>query len=191
MVVTPDAHVARRIRAMRLHGISRDVFDRYRSTKPAWFYEVVAPGYKYNLPDPAAAMGRVQLGRADAMRDSRAALAAGYDDAFSTLPLVRPAHAPEGGQHSWHLYVCRLLEDSPVGRDQLIQGMADRGVGTSVHFIPLHLHPYWRDHCGVRPEDFPIATAEFAKAFSLPLFSSMSREQHSRVADALRGVLAR
>ena len=189
MVATPHEDVARRIRAMRLHGISRDVFDRYRSTKPAWFYEVVAPGYKYNLPDPAAAMGRVQLTRADSMRDRREALARGYDEAFAGLPIVRPAHAPADGQHSWHLYVCRLNEGSPA-RDEVIQALADRGVGTSVHFIPLHLHPYWREHCGVKPEDFPVATEEFGKAFSLPLFSSMTTDQHRRVTESLHEVLA-
>lgn len=188
MVVTSDPDVAARIRTMRLHGISRDVFDRYRSTTPAWYYEVVAPGYKYNLPDPAAAMGREQLRRAREMAGSRARLAARYDEELAGLPLRLPAHAGPGSEHAWHLYVLRL-EVAAVGRDDLIAGMAERGVGTSVHFIPLHLHPYWREHCGVAPEDLPVATAEFDRALSLPLFSSMTDEQQGRVVAAATELL--
>lgn len=189
MVVTRNKAVAERLRTMRLHGINRNVFDRYRSTKPSWHYEVVAPGYKYNLTDPAAAMGRVQLGRARSMRDRRALLADRYDAAFADLPLQLPAHAAAADVHAWHLYVVRLHETARVGRNQLIEELARLGVGTSVHFIPLHQHPYWRDAYDLRDLDFPVASQSFTRALSLPLFSSMTDVQSDRVIAAVRAVL--
>lgn len=181
MVVTPDEKIAARIRTIRLHGISHDVSNRYRSTVPSWRYEVLAPGYKYNLTDPAAAMGRVQLRRSSEMRGKRAAIAARYDEAFSGLPLQLPAHAPEGDTHAWHLYVTRLTEDAKVDRDTFIEDMAKAGVGCSVHFIPLHMHPYWREQCQLDNGQFPVATAEFANVVSLPIFSSMTDVQVAKV----------
>jgi dTDP-4-amino-4,6-dideoxygalactose transaminase len=190
MVVTPDAQIAAWIRTMRLHGISHDVFDRYRSTVPSWRYEVVAPGYKYNLTDPAAAMGRVQLRRSQDMRDKRAAIATRYDEAFSDLPLRLPAHAADRDTHAWHLYVTRLTEDAKVDRDTFIADMAKAGVGCSVHFIPLHKHPYWREQCQLDDTQFPVATAEFAKVVSLPIFSSMTDSQVDKVIQTVHQVLS-
>ena len=189
MVVTPDADLAMRIRTMRLHGISRDVFDRYRSPAPSWQYEVVAPGFKYNLTDPAAAMGRVQLRRATSMRDRRADIAARYDAALADLPLDLPAHPPEGDTHAWHLYVTRLTVDAPLGRDDFITAMAAVGVCCSVHFIPLHMHPYWHEQYSLADARYPVASAEFFRVVSLPIFSSMTDSQVSRVIGAVRGVL--
>lgn len=190
MVVTADAELARRVRTMRLHGISRDVFDRYRSSVPSWQYEVVAPGFKYNLTDPAAAMGRVQLSRAASMRDRRAAIAASYNGEFADLPLVLPAEAPDGDSHAWHLYVVRLGHDAPVDRDQFIEEMAQLGVGCSVHFIPLHKQPYWRDRYELADGQFPVASQEFSRVASLPIFSSMTDVQVDRVVAAVRKVVA-
>lgn len=189
MVVTPNAQLARRVRTMRLHGISRDVFDRYRSSVPSWQYEVVAPGFKYNLTDPAAAIGRVQLRRARDMRDRRAEVAARYDEAFMDLPVDLPAHALEGDSHAWHLYVLRLRHDAPVARDTFIEEMALAGVGCSVHFIPLHKHPYWRDTYSLNDAALPVASREFARVASLPIFSSMTDEQVDRVVSAVCKVL--
>lgn len=188
MVVTADPEMARRIRMMRLHGISRDVFDRYRSTKPSWHYEVVAPGFKYNLPDPAAAMGRVQLSRATQMRDARAAIAARYDAALADTGLGLPARATEPDGHAWHLYIVRV-PGGGAARDAFIGRMADAGVGCSVHFIPLHRHPYWREQCSARPEDFPVAEDQFGRVVSLPAFSSMTDDQVDRVIAAVRSCL--
>ncbi|WP_286959610.1 DegT/DnrJ/EryC1/StrS family aminotransferase [Arsenicicoccus sp. UBA7492] len=188
MVVTADPEMARRIRTMRLHGISRDVFDRYRSTKPSWHYEVVAPGFKYNLPDPAAAMGRVQLSRATQMRDARAAIAARYDAALADTGLGLPARATEPDGHAWHLYIVRV-PGGGAARDAFIGRMADAGVGCSVHFIPLHRHPYWREQCSARPEDFPVAEDQFGRVVSLPAFSSMTDDQVDRVIAAVRSCL--
>lgn len=190
MVVTPHEEVAARMRTMRLHGINRDVFDRYTSRKPSWHYDIVAPGYKYNLPDTAAAMGRVQLRRLPEMTARRAEIAARYDEAFADLPLQLPAHAGPDSSHAWHIYAVRLTADSPLDRDGFIARMAEERVGTSVHFIPLHLQPYWRDTYQLTPEMFPTATAEFARIVSLPVFSSMTDQQVDRVIAATRAALS-
>jgi dTDP-4-amino-4,6-dideoxygalactose transaminase len=189
MVLTPDPELAARMRTMRLHGINRDVFDRYSSTRPSWHYDVVAPGYKYNLTDTAAAMGRVQLRRTPEMVARRGAIAARYDEAFRGLPVTLPARAPEGSTHAWHLYSLRLAADAPVPRDRFIELMAEAGVGTSVHFIPLHLQPYWRDAYAHAPGDFPVATAEFARSVSLPIFSAMTDDDVEKVVAATSEIL--
>ncbi len=184
MVVTRDQDAAARMRTMRLHGISRDVFNRYSSRTPSWQYEVVAPGFKYNLPDPSAAIGRVQLSRAQEMRDKRASIAQRYSAGLASLPLDLPEDVTAGdGLHSWHLYMVRVREG--LDRDQVVQRLADLGIGTSVHFIPLHLHPYWRDRANHSPEDFPVATSEFARILSLPAFSAMTDGEVDRVIEAV------
>ncbi len=190
MLTTHDGEIAGRARTMRLHGISRDVFGRYRSRMPSWHYEVVAPGFKYNLGDPAAAMGRAQLTRAPDMGRARAAIAAQYDAAFADLPLTLPSHGGPDDVHSWHLYVVRLTDEAPLGRDEFIAAMAENGVGCSVHFIPLHMHPYWRERYDLTHNHYPVASAEFERVVSLPIFSSMSSVQVQRVIDAVRTVLA-
>jgi dTDP-4-amino-4,6-dideoxygalactose transaminase len=190
MVVTSDEQIAARIRTMRLHGINSDIFNRCRNPRPAWYYEVVAPGYKYNLTDPAAAMGRVQLRRSRQMREKQAAIAARYDEAFSGLPLQLPAHAAEGDTHAWHLYVTRLTTDANMDRDVFISEMAKAGVGCGVHFIPLHMHPLWRERYQLDDRQFPVATAEFAKVTSLPIFSGMTALQVDRVIKTVRLVLS-
>jgi dTDP-4-amino-4,6-dideoxygalactose transaminase len=182
MVVTRDARLAERMRTMRLHGISRDVFNRYQSTSPAWHYEVVAPGFKYNLPDTAAAMGLVQLGRAGEMRDRRAAIAARYQSGLRGLPLLTPPDAVAGDQHAWHLYVVRIAEPER-SRDEFIASMARAGVGCSVHFIPLHMHPYWREHGGLQDRMFPRASACYERVVSLPIYSKMSDDDVNHVID--------
>lgn len=191
MVVVKDEALASRMRTMRLHGISRDVFNRYQSTTPAWQYEVVAPGFKYNLPDTAAAMGRVQLSRAVQMRDARRSIAERYAAAFADLPITLPEIEQDADAHAWHLYIVRVDEDrAGMHRNRFIERMSEEGVGTSVHFIPLHLHPYWRETCGATDEDLPVATAQFERTVSLPIFSSMTDEQVQTVIDAVVRVLA-
>jgi dTDP-4-amino-4,6-dideoxygalactose transaminase len=190
MLVTANADIARRARTMRLHGISRDVFDRYRSTAPAWHYEVVAPGFKYNMTDTAAALGRVQLRRATQMWNRRAAIVARYDEGLADLPLDLPAHGSGGDLHGWHLYVVRLRNDAPIPRDAFIKAAASAGIGCSVHFIPLHQQPYWRDRAALREADFPVASAEFRRVVSLPLFSAMTDDQADRVVAVVRRLLS-
>ncbi len=189
MLVTRDHEVAKRSRIMRLHGISRDAFDRYTSTKPSWFYEIVAPGCKYNMTDIAASIGIHQLKKAWSFQNKREAMAARYDEAFRDLPLILPPKSPVGDIHAWHLYVIRLAEDAPVSRDRFIELMAEKGVCCSVHFIPLHLHPYWRDRYSLKPEDFPNALKAYERAVSLPLFTKMTADDQQRVIDLMREIL--
>jgi dTDP-4-amino-4,6-dideoxygalactose transaminase len=191
MVVTRDPQLAKRCRIMRLHGVDRDAFDRYTSETPAWFYSVVAPGFKYNMTDVAASIGIHQLRKLDRFQRRREELAHRYDEAFGDLCVRRPAHAPAGEVHAWHLYVIRLNDDAPVSRDTFINEMAAAGIGTSVHFIPLHLHPYWRDTYRLRPEDFPIATRAFQHVVSLPLYTRMTDADQERVIRATRAILNR
>lgn len=185
MVVTRNAEIADRMRVMRLHGISRDAFDRYRSEKPAWQYEIVAPGFKYNMSDLMAALGLSQLERVQAFRDQRAAIAERYDRAFSEVDGIRtPPHGRRPEDHSWHLYSLRVEGGRGV-RDAFIEELAARGVGTSVHFIPLHLHPYWMERYGLHPEAFPVASRLFEQQVSLPIFPSMTDEQVARVIEVV------
>lgn len=189
MVVTRDAELAKRIKVMRLHGISRDAFDRFQSTTPAWYYEIVAPGFKYNLTDVAAAMGLHQLVKLPRFLERRQYLAGRYREHLSRLPLILPAEAPAGDVHAWHLYVIRLDASAKVTRDEVIQGLSDRGIGTSVHYVPLHRQPYWRDRYGLEPGMFPHSEAAYQAMLSIPLFTAMSDADQDRVISALRQIL--
>ncbi len=189
MIVTRNPEIAKRCRTMRLHGISRDAFDRYTSTKPSWYYKVVAPGFKYNMTDVAASMGIHQLRKAWRLQEQRGEMAAGYDEALEALPLHLPPHAPEGDVHARHLYVIRLGDQVTVSRDHFIELMSERGIGCSVHFIPLHLHPYWRDQYNLKPHDFPHAFHVYQRAVSLPLYTRMTESDQKRVIDTVRSIL--
>jgi dTDP-4-amino-4,6-dideoxygalactose transaminase len=190
MVTTRNEEYAVRIRTMRLHGISRDVWDRYSAKKPSWYYEVIAPGYKYNLTDLAASIGIHQLGKADRLRKRREEIASRYTEAFADLPVLLPPAPPDGDTHSWHLYVLRLrLEHLGIGRDRFIESMAERGIGTSVHFIPLHLHPYWKEKYGFRAEDFPVSLATYHCCVSLPIYTRMTDADVTRVIEAVKEIL--
>jgi dTDP-4-amino-4,6-dideoxygalactose transaminase len=190
MVVTRDAALAARMRVMRIHGISQDAYARHNSRVPAWFYEVVAAGFKYNLTDLASAMGIVQLRKIDGFLRRRVLLASRYHDALRDLPLRLPATASGASSHAWHLYVVRLLASAPIGRDELIRKLSERGIGTSVHFIPLHRQPIWRDSCRLSPEQFPVAEAAFKCMLSLPLYTKMSDADQQRIIDHLRELLS-
>ncbi len=190
MVVSKDKDLIARCKVMRLHGISRDAFDRYRSTTPAWFYEVIAPGFKYNMPDIAAAIGLHQLRKIRRFHAQREEMATRFDAELCDLPLIlpaRPAHA--SSSHAWHLYPVRLKPEAGISRDDFITRMAEKGVGCSVHFIPLHLHPVWRDGYGLTPADFPAAQTAFEAEVTLPLYTRMSADDQARVIAAVREVL--
>jgi dTDP-4-amino-4,6-dideoxygalactose transaminase len=189
MIVTANPRLAERMKIMRIHGINRDVFDRYVSKKPGWFYEVVAPGFKYNLTDTAAALGIEQLRKIDRFTARRAQLAARYTTELSDLPLTLPGPADDRGVHAWHLYVVRLTDQAHVGRDALIQALFEHGIGTSVHFIPLHRQPYWLNRYALRPEQFPAADAAYQRMLSLPLYTKMTDGDQTRVIRTLRGLL--
>ncbi len=189
MAVTCDPTLAERMRIMRLHGMSRDAFDRFTSKTPAWYYEVVAPGFKYNMTDVAAAMGVVQLARLPQFVEHRQYLAARYNSQLAALPLTLPANAHPGDTHAWHLYVIRLREGTAITRDEVIQALSDRGIGTSVHYVPLHRHPYWRDRYQLTPAMFPQAEAAYQAMISIPLFTAMTDTDQDRVIRALHEVL--
>jgi dTDP-4-amino-4,6-dideoxygalactose transaminase len=193
MLVTDDPRIAERARVMRLHGISRDAWRRY-SASGSWFYEIEDVGFKYNLTDIAAAMGVVQLARAEGMRRQRERVAARYaallDEAGLLDLLELPPPAPPGDVHSWHLYPIRLhLDRLSIGRASVIEVLAASGIGTSVHFIPLHLHPYYRRTYGYAPTDLPNASAEYEREISLPIYPDLDDRQIGRVVEALSEVL--
>ena len=190
MVVTRNAELAKRIKVMRLHGMSRDAFDRFTAKVPSWYYEIVAPGFKYNLTDIASALGIHQLKRARAFQQRRTELAALYDEALAGLPVLLPPQPPAGEQHAWHLYVLRLADDAKVSRDVLIERLFAAGIGCSVHYIPLHLQPYWRDRYDLKPEQFPQSQLAYERMLSLPLYTRMTDGDVKRVADVIHATLA-
>jgi dTDP-4-amino-4,6-dideoxygalactose transaminase len=185
MVVTRDAALAQRIKVMRLHGISRDAFDRFTSKVPSWYYEIVAPGFKYNLTDIAAALGIHQLKRARAFQQRRAEIAALYDHLLAKLSVILPPRALPGDTHSWHLYALRLAHGARIGRDALIEHLFAQRIGCSVHYIPLHLQPYWRDRYGLRAQDFVQSQMAYESLVSLPIYPRMSDADVRRVVQAL------
>ena len=191
MVVTRNPEIAARCRMMRLHGISRDAFDRYTSTKPAWHYEVVAPGFKYNMTDVAASMGIHQLKKAWKFQQRRQEMAERYDRELTGLPITFPPQPDEGDVHAWHLYVLQLQSVAGIARDKFIAEMSNRGIGCSVHFIPLHLHPYWRETYKLKPDDYPNALGVYQAAVSLPLYTKMTDDDQTRVILAIKEILSR
>jgi dTDP-4-amino-4,6-dideoxygalactose transaminase len=191
MIVTKNPEIANRCKIMRLHGINRDAFDRYTSIKPSWYYEVVAPGYKYNLSDIASSLGIVQLSRANEFHKHRTQMSKRYQTALHDLPIKLPPDVANSNTdiHSWHLFVINLLPHAKLSRDDFILQMSGLGIGTSVHFIPLHLQPYWRDEYKLSESDFPNATAYYESAVSLPMYTKMTDADQERVIAAIQKVL--
>jgi perosamine synthetase len=191
MATTQNEAWAQRMRMMSLHGISHDAWKRY-TKEGSWYYEVISPGYKYNLTDVAAALGIEQLKKSDRFWQARKAIAAEYDKAFADLPQVQtPAHR-KNVQHAWHLYVLKLNPSAlTIDRNQFVEALRERQIGASVHFIPLHMHPYYRDQMGYRKEDFPVATSVFETILSIPIYPKMSPDQVTRVIEAVRDIAVR
>ena len=177
MAVTERPELAERMRLMSLHGLSQDAWERY-SGGHSWDYQITAPGYKYNLTDIAAAIGIAQLARAETMRVERERIADRYREAFREIEEIETP-APDGNRiHAWHLFPIRLrLDRLRIDRNTFLEGLRASGVGFSVHWRPLHLHPYYRDTFGWAPEDLPNATAVWERLVSLPLFPGMTDEE--------------
>jgi len=191
MIATNSDEWAERCRIMSLHGISKDAWKRY-SAEGSWYYEIIAPGYKYNLTDIAAAIGLAQLAKADRMWERRKYIAERYHEAFRDMPELQIPHDRDDCQHAWHLYMLRLhLNTLKIDRAEFIEEMKRRRIGTSVHFIPLHIHPYYRETYGYKPMDFPVAYTEYLREVSLPIYSKMSDEDIERVIAAVRDVVAK
>ena len=186
MVITKDGNAARRISCLRLHGIDRRVWDRFQSSKLAdWEYDVTAPGYKYNLSDLAAAIGLVQLGRGEEFLTARREIAEFYLEEFQDIPgLILP---PREEGHAWHLFILQLEEGVfPMGREEFMAGMAKAGIGTSVHYKPLHLMSFYASAYNLSPEDFPAAHRVFRRCVSLPIYPGMADGARERVAEAVK-----
>jgi len=189
MLVTRNAALAKRARVMRLHGMNRDAFDRFTAKVPSWYYEIVAPGFKYNMTDIAAALGWHQLKRLPGFQQRRERIAQAYDAAFADLPLILPPRALPGDTHSWHLYVLRLADAAPLGRDEFIERMFAAGIGCSVHYIPLHQQPYWRDRYALTAERFPHSQKAYETTVSIPLYTAMQDADVARVIATVRAIL--
>jgi dTDP-4-amino-4,6-dideoxygalactose transaminase len=189
MVVTRNPRIAERVRLMRTHGLNRDAFDRFRKVGASWAYDVVAPGFKYNMTDAVAAIGVVQLARAETLRSSRQQAAERYLEQLSDLPLDCSVPAPAGDLHSWHLFTIRVHDTAPATRDDVIAALTAEGIGSSVHYRPLHHMTYWKEHCTFEPNEFTVADRYFAGAVTLPLFPGMTHAEVDRVANVVRKVL--
>jgi dTDP-4-amino-4,6-dideoxygalactose transaminase len=188
MVTTNDPDLAKRIQVYGLHGMSADAWSRF-SDAGYKHYDVVFPGFKYNLTDMAASLGLAQLPRVPTWLGRREEIWARYDEAFADLPLLLPAPAEPDTVHARHLYTVRLTDDAAVSRDQFLTEMHRRGIGTGVHYRALHVHPYYRERWGFRPEQFPNAYWTGERTVSLPLSPKLSEQDVERVIHATREIL--
>ncbi len=184
-MLTGSPRLIEKARLLSLHGMNRDAWKRY-SKEGSWHYDVVAPGFKYNMTDIQAALGLAQLKKLPGFQARRRAIVQKYHDAFSGKELFEiPVEAPYA-RHAWHLYALRLnLQRMKINRDQFIEELRRRGVGTSVHFIPIHLHSYYRKKYGFKPNDFPVAWREYQRLVSLPLYPKLTDTQQGQILNAV------
>jgi perosamine synthetase len=192
MLTTDNEGFARRAEMMRLHGISHDAWKRY-TREGSWYYEVQEAGFKYNMSDLQAALGLCQLKAVERFRDVREVDVARYRELLGDLDEIELPPAPgDGARHAWHLFIIRLrLEKLAIGRNEFIEELAKAGIGTSVHFIPLHLQPYYARTLGCRPGDYPNAERTYERSISLPIYPALQPAELERVAAAVRSVAAR
>lgn len=188
MVTTDDGSIAERISSMRLHGMSRNAWDRYTAQKASWEYDITAPGYKSNLPDILACIGRAQLRRAHEFYHKRKALAERYNESFREMDFIDLPPDAEG--NAWHLYLMRLnLDRLKCTRGTFAQEMQEAGVGISVHFIPLFHFTYWKSlYPGLSARDFPNAEQQFSRTISIPLWPDMTHEMQDHVIQTVRAL---
>ena len=188
-MLTAGPDFLERARIMALHGMSRDAWKRY-DKGGSWRYEIVAPGFKYNLTDVASAIGLWQLRKLDRFHQRRLEIVEAYGQAFGAEEALEPPVKRAHVDHAWHLYVLRLRPELlRIGRDRFIDELTRRNIGTSVHFIPLHVHPYYRDKYGYAPTDFPVAFSNFERLLSLPLHPGLTDQDVSDVIDAVLDVV--
>jgi perosamine synthetase len=190
MACTRHDALAERMRVMSLHGISKDAWKRF-TAEGEWYYEIIAPGFKYNLTDIAASIGLHQLRRAELFHRQRTRLAQLYTEHLQDVEEVIPPCQMPNRIHSWHLYVIRLrLDRLGIDRAQFIQELKQRGIVTSVHWMPLHMHPYYRQNYGYRPADLPQAAALYREVISLPIFPDMTDEQVDYGCESIKELIA-
>jgi len=186
MAASDDAGLIERMRTMSLHGLSHDAWGRY-SGGGGWDYRIIAPGFKYNMTDIAAAIGIHQLERAEQMRKQREAAAEAYLHRLAEIEQIELPPVPEDRIHSWHLFPIRLrLQQLRIDRDEFVRRLQQSGIGCTVHWRPLHLHPYYQETFGWRPEQFPVASTEWLRLVSLPLFPGMTPAELDLVVAAIR-----
>lgn len=189
MVVTDNEEYAWRMKIMSLHGISKDAWKRY-TCEGSWYYEILYPGYKYNLTDIASAIGIHQLKKCDGFFKRREEIAGMFTEAFSTLEGITSPYVNPENQHAWHLYIIQVdPEKLTIDRSRFIEEMKARNIGTSVHFIPLHMHPYYRSTYGYSPDDFPDALHVYQRIVSLPIYPKMTDEDVNDVIDAVKDIV--
>jgi len=176
-------------RVWSLHGMSRDAFKRY-TAEGSWRYEVVAPGFKYNMPDIQAAIGLHQLKRLEEMQRRRRAIVAQYDEALGQIEELETPTSRPNVESAWHIYLLRLRPDTlSIDRAEFIEELRRRNIGASVHFIPVHLHPYYRDRYQLKPEQFPVAQSNFERMLSLPLSPAHTDDDVADVIDAVTDIV--
>ena len=189
MVVTQNKNLAERISLMRLHGINRDAFDRFSSSKPKWFYEVVAPGFKYNMTDISAALGLIQLKKLVDMQKKREEIALNYIKKLKHLSLKLPPIPDSQNTHAWHLFVVQINTIEEINRNELIDKLFQNGIGCSVHYIPLHMQPYWKSKYDLKKENYENSQKVYERSISLPLYSKMSLKESDKVIKILNKLL--
>lgn len=190
MLATNDEAIYNRAKVMRLHGINRDIWDRFTSKSAKWEYDVVAPGYKYNLPDLNAAVGLAQMERAEEFRLGRQRCAEHYYKELGEVSeLDLPIYRGKMEEHSWHLFSIVLNERARISRNQFIQELNSRGIGTSVHYKPIHRMTYWKERYQLRAEDFPVAERIWKGNLSLPIYPGMRPEELTYVTDTVKSLL--
>lgn len=189
MLTTNSDEIAEKARVMSLHGMSRNAWNRF-SKGGSWYYEVLYPGYKYNMTDMQAALGLCQLNKLEDMQKVRKEYADLYNAAFSKMEeLVTPIEV-EGNRHAWHLYVLRINDEMlKIDRNKFIELLTEENIGTSVHYIPVHLHPYYMETYGYKEGDFPVAEKAFNGMVSLPLYPGMSKQDVEDVIDAVTRII--
>jgi dTDP-4-amino-4,6-dideoxygalactose transaminase len=191
MITTEDDDLADRMRLFSLHGISKDAWKRYTS-EGSWYYEVVFAGYKYNMTDIQAALGLHQLARLEEFLDARQRIVALYDDAFGQMPEIQTPMTRNDVRHAWHLYVIQLeLDRLTIDRAGFIEALRAENIGTSVHFIPVHLHPFYGERFGFRRGDYPHAEHAYDRILSLPLYPKMTKADARDVIVAVKRIVDR
>jgi perosamine synthetase len=189
MICTNDETLAERCKIMRLHGINRDAWKRYTESG-SWYYEVVAPGYKYNFTDLQASLGLPQLKKVDMMWQSRQSIAARYTQALKDNKYIRLHGIKNDRESSWHLFPIRLnLETLTINRAQLIDEMRKNNIGVGVHFMPVHQHIYYKETFNLDDKNYPVSSSVFPRLISLPIYPGMSDEHVNRVIDILTNLL--
>lgn len=189
MATTHNEEWANRMRMLSLHGISHDAWKRY-SSEGLWFYEIIDVGYKYNLTDLAASLGLAQLRKCCDFAEARRRIADAYDAGFADFPEIRTPARRARVEHAWHLYVIQLeIERLTLDRAEFIEALRQQNIGASVHFIPLHRQPYYRQKFGYRPADFPNAAAAYQRIVSLPIYPNMSERDVNDVIIAVRNII--